>query len=142
MTARLFVDLDRGRLATALTGERGVLTEWLEHSWARQVAARAVLKAPVDTGNLRRSIHPEPVRALGPFSASVAVVADAKYAVYVHEGITSPRAFIVPTKAKALRFVVGNRVVFAARTRVSEKMRGRPFLRDAANEVTAMFARR
>lgn len=134
-----FIDLNRGRVSSALVGSDGVLLDWLENSWARQVAARAVLKAPVDTGNLRRSIHPEPARMVGPFRASVAVVADANYAYFVHEGISSPRNRILPVRAKALRFFIGGRVVFAASTRVSNKMRGRPFLRDAAQEVTAQL---
>lgn len=137
--AEYLLDLNSGRLSTALVGPDGILTEWLENTWARQVTARAVLKAPVDTGNLRRTIHPEPVETVGPFRARVAVVADANYAIYVHEGIASPRQFIVPIRAKALRFYIKGKPVFASRTRVSDKQRGRPFLRNAAEEVTALW---
>jgi hypothetical protein len=137
--ADIFIDIDRGRLAASMTGSDGVLSKWLEQSWARQVTARAVMRAPVDTGNLRRNIHPEPVQTLGPFRASVAVVSDADYSLVVHEGIASPRNRILPTRAKALRFVINGKVLFRASTRVSDKQRSRPFLRTAAIEVTAQL---
>lgn len=126
---------DRAGLVRALAGTGGVVRRFLE-SFARQVEAQAKINVTtlglVKTGNLRRSIHSNPVQSNGPFRASVTVSADANYASFMELG-TRPHV-IRPRNAKALRFTQGSRVVFA--TRVNHPgTRARPFLGPAAASV-------
>jgi hypothetical protein len=97
------------------------------------VVNRAKILAPVDTGRLRASIQ-------GRFSRSwtlrpqFSVFTDVEYAQMVHDG-TRPH-IIRPRNAQALRFRVGNRIVFA-RVVNHPGTRARPFLDRALREVTA-----
>lgn len=76
---------------------------------AREVEARAKQLAPVDTGRLRGSIQAQPRFTFrGP---TVRVSADVNYATFVENG-TAPHV-IRPRNAKALKFKIGGRVVFA-----------------------------
>lgn len=76
-----------------------------------QVTAALVLRsrelAPIDTGDLRRSIRSEDARMVRPTRATGRVVAWAAYARFQHEGtgLYGPRrARIRPKRAKVLRF--------------------------------------
>lgn len=76
---------------------------------AREVEARAKQLAPVQTGRLRSSIHAEPKFTFrGP---TVRVSADVNYATFVENG-TAPH-LIRPRTAKALKFKIGGRTVYA-----------------------------
>lgn len=136
MSVSLQVEFDNGALQASLFGDHGVLTEFLE-SYARAVVNQAVANVgamrAVRTGNLRRSIHSEPIQITNG-RAEIGIVADAHYASFVHEG-TAPHT-IRPVNAKALRFTVGKKVVFAASVN-HPGTKARPFLRMAAEEVAS-----
>jgi hypothetical protein len=68
------------------------------------------MRAPVDTGRLRSSGRIEYTSTFG-FRPKATVIFDVDYAAAVNDG-TRPHA-IRPRTKKALRFRVGNRVVFA-----------------------------
>jgi Bacteriophage HK97-gp10, putative tail-component len=123
------VRLDRAELNRTI---RGASRDELETT-ARQVMNRAKVLAPVDTGRLRASIRIERRTFLG-LRARYTIGSDLNYAAMVHDG-TRPHV-IRPRRAKALRFRVGGRVVFARVVR-HPGTRGRPFLDRALREVTA-----
>lgn len=94
---------------------------------------RAKVLAPVRTGRLRSSIRAEAPRFFS-FTGRVTVGSDLEYAGFVNDG-TRPHV-IRPRRAKALRFTVGGRVVYA--TVVNHPgARARPFLDRALREVAA-----
>lgn len=125
------VDIDQGALAAAV----GPILRRRMASLTRRIANQARQDVPVRTGNLGRSIKEEPVTMAGPFRVESGVVATADYAAAVHNGI-SHSYVIVPRRAKALRFEVGGRVVFARRV-VHPPMKARPFLLNAARRIAA-----
>lgn len=86
------------------------------------------------TGRLGQSIRAEGVENAGEMVVSGSVTANTDYALYVHEG-TRPH-LIRPKRAKALRFEVGGRVVFAKLVR-HPGTKARPFLRNAGERVAA-----
>lgn len=101
-------------------------------SLQRRIANQARLTVPVDTGRLRQTIGEGPRAFVGPRTVTGSVHAKTHYAAAVHEG---RRAITIrPRNAKALRFVVGGRVVFAKVVHQGP-MRGRPFLRNAGMRV-------
>lgn len=137
MTASYTVDFDQQALHKALVGPNGTLTSFLE-SFGRQTVAQAVTNVTrlglVKTGNLRRSIHTEPIEHKGPFTASIDVVADAEYASFVHN---PTRAYTVrPVGKKALRFFAQGKPVFAMHANIPARP-GKPFLSDACEAVAA-----
>lgn len=101
-------------------------------SITRRITAQARQNAPVRTGNLARSIEPDPIRFSGPFRVDTGVTAHANYAAAVHDG-TRPHV-IRPRVARALKFQMDGRTVFAKSVR-HPGTRARPFLRNAADEV-------
>lgn len=101
-------------------------------SITRRIATQAKQNVPVRTGNLGRSIEPDPITFAGPFRVETGVTAHANYARYVHDG-TAPHV-IRPRQARALRFQMGSRTVFAASVN-HPGTRARPFLRNAAQTV-------
>lgn len=123
------VRVDRADLRRAI---RGASRQELTNA-GRQVVNRAKILAPVDTGRLRASIQ-------GRFSRTwtlrpqFTVFTNVEYAQMVHDG-TRPH-IIRPKNAQALRFRVGNRIVFA-RVVHHPGTRPRPFLDRALAEVTA-----
>jgi len=123
------VRLDRAQLTRQL---RGASRAELETS-ARQVMNRAKVLAPVDTGRLRASIRIESRRTF-TFRTVYTVGSDVEYAQAVHDG-TRPHV-IRPVRAKALRFKVGGRVVYAKLVN-HPGTKGRPFLDRALREVAA-----
>lgn len=108
----------------------------LEHAFAlvtdttRQTFNRANIMTPVDTGNLRAhnrmTVRKTTTQAIGD------VFNDADYAGVVHDG--SGPYTIRPKKAKALRFVMDGKVVFAKSVR-HPGTRGRPWIARAAQEI-------
>ncbi len=100
-------------------------------STTRKVLNRARILTPVDTGTLRASQTME-VRFVGRTVVG-RVSTRIKYALPVHDGVNHP-VIIVPKHKKALRFVIGGRVVFARRV-VLPPRPGRPWLRRALIEV-------
>lgn len=94
---------------------------------------RAKILAPVDTGRLRASIRIESRRTL-TLRSVYTVGSDVSYASMVHDG-TRPHQ-IRPRSAKALRFRVGGRIVFA-RVVNHPGTKARPFLDDALKQVAA-----
>ena len=98
---------------------------------ARQVANRAKILTPVDTGRLRASIRYTISSAGNP---SATVFTNVQYAPYVHDG-TRPHV-IRPRRAQALRFRVGGRTVFANVVN-HPGTRARPFLTQALRDVSA-----
>lgn len=97
----------------------------------RRTLNRAKVLCPVDTGNLRNSQTME-LRTLGE-QVIGRVSTWVKYAWPVHEGVNHP-VVIVPKRKKALRFMVGGRVVYATKVTIPPR-RGRPWLRRALTEV-------
>jgi hypothetical protein len=98
---------------------------------ARQVVARAKVLAPVDTGRLRASIRVERRSTFG-LRQRWTVGSDVEYAPMVNDG-TRPH-IIRPRRAKALKFTVGGRTVYAAVVR-HPGTRARPFLDRALADV-------
>lgn len=99
-------------------------------SVTRRTRNRAVILAPVDTGNLRAA-HTMQIRELAR-SVHGRVMNRIQYALPVHDG----RGVVVirPKRRKALRFVVNGRVVFARKV-VQPPRRGKPWLYRALQEV-------
>lgn len=93
--------------------------------------ARAKVLAPVDTGRLRASIRVER-RSFFGLRQRWTVGSDVDYAPMVNDG-TRPH-IIRPKRAKALRFNVGGKVVFA-RVVHHPGTRARPFLDRALADV-------
>lgn len=98
---------------------------------ARELTSGQVLK--VRTGRLRSSILPQRAEVLG-LKVQADISSNVEYAP-VHElGLTIPARIVMPTRAQALRFVVGGRVVFAKRASIPPvDMPRRPFLEPAVD---------
>lgn len=113
--------------AIGLNFARAVVTDT-----TRRVFNRAIVLTPVRTGNLRAQ---NKSRVYTRGSAAIGEIwNDTEYAAAVHDGTRAHD--IVPRRAKALRFVVGGRVVFAKRVH-KKATRGRPWLTRALQEVAA-----
>lgn len=126
--------IDRQQLARQLTGPQGVLVRQVARL-ERRIVNNASQRAPVDTGNLRRMITADPITVSASGDQVFGgVTSRANYSLWVHEG-TAPH-IIRPRHAKALRFTVGGRVVFARYVN-HPGTRARPFLRNAALEEIA-----
>lgn len=124
--ARGTLQIDKGEIVKLTTGP-GMPVIRLVNQLARRVTNSAKQRTPVNTGNLRNSIHQEPVRVTGSV-VSFSVVADADYASYVHDG-TRPHV-IYPKNAKVLAFSAGGTMVFASKVN-HPGTKARPFLRNA-----------
>lgn len=98
-------------------------------SFAQRAATVAKQIAPRRTGRLASSIRTGTTSRTGLWQVSTSIQADTPYARFVHEG-TRPHV-IRPRNARALRFEISGRVIFAARVN-HPGTRARPFLRDAA----------
>lgn len=98
---------------------------------ATQILAVAKRNCPVRTGRLRDSGKVERVTVRG-MQAEGAVTFTAPYAVFVHEG-TRPHV-IRPRRARALRFEMDGRVIFAAHVN-HPGTAPNPFLANAVRQV-------
>lgn len=103
------------------------------NSITRRISAAAKIRVPVKTGNLGRSIEPDPIRFVAPMRVETGVTANARYAAAVHDG-ARPHT-ILPKNGPFLVFPGrGGRTVFA-RIVHHPGNRARPFLANAAREV-------
>lgn len=125
--ANIRVDMNRATLQRVASTAAGKLVL----STTRRVLNRAKVLCPVDTGTLRASQTME-VRTLASKSTG-RVSTWINYALPVHEGVDHP-VVIRPRRAKALRFVINGRVVYAKKVTLPPR-RGRPWLRRALIEV-------
>lgn len=122
------IDVDRLQAREVAVGHgRFLVTEVL-----RQSLNLAVIRTPVDFGNLRshNRIRMAVVRANDVYGE---LFNDAKYAAAVHDGRAA--LTIRPRRKKALRFVVDGQVVFARKVRQKARA-GRPWLATAARDVS------
>ena len=115
-------------LLRSLGARRGGLVEHVIRRAAREAEALLREKAPRRTGRMARSIGSV---LLGPDRALVGVGAD--YAIFVELG-TRPHE-IRPRRARALRFEIGGRIIFATRV-LHPGIRPRFFAREAAEELS------
>lgn len=125
------VALNEARLREILTGPTGAAYR-LVATLSRRVMNNARQRAPVDTGNLKRSIHTDRITTRGRTIAG-GVTAATNYAYELHEGRAA--RFIKPVNAKALSWIdksTGKRV-FSAGHHV-RGTRPRPYLIDALRE--------
>lgn len=122
--------IDEGRLAHAIMPP----LERFTAAYVRRTADQARVDAPMRTGRLKASIHPDPVRRSSLLRIDSGVSADAPYAAPVHEG-ARPHV-IRPRYARALRFEVEGRVVFAQRVNHPGNRPNR-FLSNAAHKVAS-----
>ena len=122
---------DKSGLARAMTGPQGAAT-LLAARAARQTEAQAKTNAPVSTGGgtLRNRIEADVAPKVTGMVVTSGVTANANYSIYVHQGVRGGK-IIVPKQAKALRFVVGGREVFAKSVRQGAQ-KARPFLYNGA----------
>lgn len=124
---------DRSGLAQALTGPQGAAT-LLAAQAARRTEAQAKTNAPVSTGggNLRNQIRADVAPKVSGLKVTSGVTANANYSIYVHEGVRGGK-IIRPKQAKALRFFIGGREVFAKSVRQGAQ-KPRPFLLNGAKQ--------
>lgn len=125
---------DQGGLARALTGPQGAATT-LAMRMARQTTNAAKMKAPVDSGILRNSIAADPAPRVNGLRVETKVEASANYAAPVHNGVRGGN-IIRPVNAKALKFQIGARTVFAQSVKQG-KQKARPFLLNGAKQAGA-----
>lgn len=117
---------------SALTGQVQPMMTRRMAALKRRTATQARADVPVLTGNLGRNIGEGPTEFTSPLVATGSVHARTEYAAAVHEG--SRPHVIRPRRAKALRFDVGGRTVYARLVR-HPGTRARPFLRNAGMRV-------
>jgi hypothetical protein len=103
-------------------------------AFVSRVATTARQIAPERSGELKRLIRPDAVRRVGPWSLASGVSSLARYSAPVHEG-ARPHV-IRPRNARALRFMIGDRVVFARRVNHPGNAPN-PFLRNAVHRVVS-----
>lgn len=127
MATRVRVEINRAALQRVASVGAGRLVL----STTRRALNRAKILTPVDTGTLRASQTME-VRSTGN-AATGRVSTWINYALAVHEGVPHP-VTIRPVRAKALRFVINGRVVYARKV-VLPPRHGRPWMRTALVEV-------
>lgn len=122
--------IDDARLNTAVMDG----SERFLRSFVQQSVTEAKRLSPVRTGHMQRTIVGEPIRETGPWSLQSGVFVTAHYAAPVHEG-ARPHV-IRPRNARALRFEVNGRVVFAQRVNHPGNAPN-PFLRNAVHRVAS-----
>jgi hypothetical protein len=112
------VTINKPKLEGVLAGRVGAWTRLI----LADISAAAAVRTPVDTGRLR-SGRLENIK-FRRNKVTGYVYYRVHYAGYVHDG----RGEVRPVRAKALRFVIGGRTIFA--TKVGPA-RAQPWLRDA-----------
>jgi hypothetical protein len=112
-----------------VTGPKGYAGKLVKDT-VRVTTNYAKVHAPVDTGRLRSSIGGRITTRLDAVHGEVST--NVKYALLVHNG-TKPHE-IRPKAAKALRFKVGSRIVYARRVH-HPGTKARPFLTDALRQA-------
>ena len=124
------VTIDENKLQAAVMPQ----LERFTAGFVSRVATQAREIAPRRTGRLVSSISADGVRRAGPWHLSSGVTVGVPYAAPVHEG-ARPH-LIRPRFARALRFEVGGRVVFAQLVHHPGN-RANPFLTNAAHRVAS-----
>lgn len=122
--------IDQGRLQSTVMPRLEIFTR----AFVDRVATTARQIAPERTGNLKRLIKADPVRRVGPWALASGVSSLARYSAPVHEG-ARPHV-IRPRVARALRFEINGRVVFARRVNHPGN-RPNPFLSNAVHRVVS-----
>lgn len=90
----------------------------------------------VRSGNLRASIHEDLRNLADAVTGRVYSSGDVKYGAVHEYGGTIPAHDVVPVKAKALRFMLNGKEVFARRVRIPDvKMPERSFMRSSLSEM-------
>jgi len=106
---------------------------------AERVAGQARRNAPASSGNLRDSIVVRQSRSGGgQFQSGWDVVAEAPYAIYVHEGRRAGSRMppSAPIAAWMRREGIDPSAEFPIRRAIAQRrIEGRPFLRDALTEA-------
>lgn len=125
MSVRVRIDLDRAAINRLAAPGSPLYPQMVRIG--HTVATVARINAPVDTGRLRQSIDVEMISR--PPKLTARIVVPVNYALWVHEG----HGLILPRRARVLAWQRGGQKHFARRVR---PVRGRPFLTDAAREVT------
>lgn len=130
MPPRASLHIDDAKLQGAIMPQLETFTK----GFVSQVSTQAKAIAPVRTGRLKASIHPDPVNRTGPWTLESGVSADAPYSAPVHQGA---RPHIIrPRYARALRFEIDGQVVFAKFVR-HPGQRAQPFLVNAVHRVVS-----
>lgn len=111
----------------------GAATRWLA-GFVATAASTARDIAPKRTGYLASQIRADDVTRVGPWSLASGVTSGADYSAPVHEG-ARPHV-IRPVNARALRFTIGDRVVFAMRVNHPGN-RPNPYLRNAVHRTAS-----
>lgn len=124
------LSIDETALQTHVMGRLDLFAK----GFVSTVSTTAKTLAPVRTGRLKASIHPDPVRRSGPWRIDTGVSADAPYAAPVHEG-ARPHV-IRPRNVRFLRFEIEGRVVFTRRVN-HPGQRAQPFLTNAVHRVVS-----
>lgn len=124
------LQIDEGALQAVVMPQ----LEQFANAFISRTADQARQLVNVRTGYLKSTISADKVTRVGPWELSGGVSAGAPYAGFVHEG-TRPHV-IRPRRARALRFEIGGRVVFAQRVN-HPGYRGNAFLRNAAHRVAS-----
>ncbi len=121
------------RLHAALVAKAGALAAELQAK-VQQKLSGGVLNAR--SGALARSIVMTMDNSPTNVSVRIAASADVKYAAIHEFGGTIPPHQIVPDKAKALAFIVGGKLAFAARVQIpAVTMPERSYMRSSLAEM-------
>ena len=104
------VQIDEGALQQRVMDQ---LTTFVRGFVATAASTAKTTTAPRRTGYLASKISADPVRRVGPWSLASGITSAAEYSAPVHEG-ARPHV-IRPRHARALRFEINGRVVFARR---------------------------
>lgn len=129
-SVRVRLDLNREAIYREMHGETRPVVKFVRDT-TRQTRTRAVLRCPVDTGNLRNG-HYERVEITRGAVTGV-VGNDVPYARYVHDG-TRPHLITPRRPGGVLRFKVGGEVVFTTYAR-HPGTRAQPWLETSLIEV-------
>jgi len=124
------LEIDDARLQAAVMPRLEVFMA----AFVRTSATTAKSIAPTRTGRLKSLIRADPVRRTGPWRLDSSVTSAAPYSAPVHEG-ARPHV-IRPRFARALRFEIDGRVVFARRVN-HPGQRAQPYLRNAVHRAAS-----
>jgi hypothetical protein len=103
-------------------------------AFTRSATATAKDIAPRRTGHLRGQIRAQSTRRVGPWTISSGIDSLADYSAPVHQGA---RPHIIrPRQARALRFEIDGRVIFARRVN-HPGQRAQPYLRNAVHRTAS-----
>ena len=123
-----------GRLRAALAAKANALAAMLQAKIQEKLSGGVLNQK---SGALARSLATTIDDSSGDIAVTLATSPDIKYAAIHEYGGMIPPHEIVPDKAKALAFVVGGKVVFAARVNLPAiAMPERSYMRSSLAEMT------